>query len=77
MRFIWRKHPVAAAMTYMSVIFPWVAPIVVFHALYWRSLGAGDPWFYLVGAYVMALLYSLYYAVSRRSPIWYTASPSS
>ena len=70
-RFIWRKHPVAAAMTYMSVIFPWVAPIVVFHALYWRSLGAGDPWFYIVGAYVMALLYSLYYAVSRRSPIWY------
>ena len=31
----------------------------------------GDPWFYLIGAYVMALLYSLYYAVSRRSPIWY------
>ena len=70
-RYIWRKHPVAAAMTYMSVIFPWVAPIVVFHALYWRSLGAGDPWFYIMGAYVMALLYSLYYAVSRRSPIWY------
>ena len=70
-RFIWRKHPVAAFMTYMSVIFPWVAPIVVFHALYWRSLGQGDPWFYIVGAYVMALLYSLYYAVSRRSPIWY------
>jgi hyaluronan synthase len=70
-RFIWRKHPIAAAMTYMSVLFPWVAPIVVFHALYWRSLGGGDPWFYIVGAYVMALLYSLYYAISRRSPIWY------
>jgi hyaluronan synthase len=72
-RFMWRKHPIAAAMTYMSVIFPWVAPIVVFHSLYWRTLdtSGGDPWFYLIGAYVMALLYSLYYAVSRRSPIWY------
>jgi hyaluronan synthase len=71
-RFMWRKHPISAAMTYASVVFPWVAPIVVFHSLYWRTLnGAGDPWFYLMGAYVMALLYSLYYAVSRRSPIWY------
>jgi hyaluronan synthase len=24
-----------------------------------------------MGAYVMALLYSLYYAISRRSPLWW------
>lgn len=70
-RFIWRKHPVASTLTYLGILFPWVAPIVVFHSLYWRTISVGDPWFYLVGAYVMALLYSLYYAVSRKSPLWY------
>ena len=70
-RFIWRKHPVAAALTYMSVLFPWVAPFVIVHSLVWRGVEGGSPLFYLMGAYVMALLYSLYYAVARRSPIWW------
>jgi hyaluronan synthase len=70
-RFMWRKHPVAAALTYLGVLFPWVAPIVAFRSLYWHSIMTGSPWFYLMGAYVMALLYSLYYAVSRKSPLWH------
>jgi len=70
-RFVWRKHPVAAALTYLGVLFPWVAPIVAFRSLYWHSIMVGSPWFYLMGAYVMALLYSLYYAVSRKSPLWH------
>lgn len=70
-RFIWRKHPVAALSTYFGILFPWVAPIVVVHAVMWRSVTFGDPWMYLVGVYAMALLYSLYYAISRRSPLWY------
>jgi hyaluronan synthase len=70
-RFMWRKHPVAAALTYLGVLFPWVAPIVAFRSLFWHSIMVGDPWFYLMGAYVMALLYSLYYAVSRKSPLWH------
>ena len=70
-RFIWRKHPVAALLTYLGVLFPWVAPIVAFRSLYWHSVITGSPWFYLMGAYVMALLYSLYYGVSRRSPLWH------
>jgi len=70
-RFIWRKHPVAAAITYMGVLFPWVAPIVVTHAIVWRAVGTGSPLFYLMGAYVMAVLYSLYYAIRRRSPLWW------
>jgi hyaluronan synthase len=70
-RFIWRKHPVAAAITYMGVLFPWVAPIVVVHAIVWRAVGTGSPLFYVMGAYVMAVLYSLYYAVRRRSPLWW------
>ena len=70
-RFIWRKHPAAAAATYFGILFPWVAPVVVMHAVVWNSVALGDPWMYLVGVYCMALLYSLYYAVSRRSPLWY------
>jgi hyaluronan synthase len=70
-RFIWRKHPVASTLTYLGILFPWVAPVVAFRSLYWHSLMVGDPWFYLMGAYVMALLYSLYYAVSRKSPLWH------
>jgi hyaluronan synthase len=70
-RFIWRKHPVAAVLTYMSVFFPWAAPFVIVHSLLWRTVDGGDPLFYLIGAYVMALLYSLYYALARRSPLWF------
>lgn len=70
-RFIWRKNPVAALLTYMSVLFPWAAPFVIVHSLFWRTFDGGDPLFYLMGAYVMALLYSLYYAVARRSPLWF------
>lgn len=70
-RFIWRKHPVAALSTYFGILFPWIAPLVVIHAVLLNPLTMGDPWMYLVGVYAMALLYSLYYAVTRRSPLWY------
>jgi hyaluronan synthase len=70
-RFIWRKHPVASTLTYMSILFPWIAPIVLVHSLWWRAATLGDPLFYVMGAYVMAVLYSLFYAVARRSPLWF------
>jgi hyaluronan synthase len=70
-RFMWRKNPGASVLTYMSVLFPWVAPFVIVHSLFWRTFDGGSPLFYVMGAYVMALLYSLFYAVSRRSPLWW------
>ena len=70
-RFIWRKHPLASALTYLSILFPWVAPIVLVHSFWWRAATLGDPLFYVMGAYVMAVLYSLFYAVARRSPLWF------
>jgi hyaluronan synthase len=69
--FIWRKNPIAALLTYLGCLFPWVAPIVVLHSVWFRAVSVGSPLFYLVGAYVMAVLYSLYYAISRRSPLWW------
>jgi hyaluronan synthase len=66
--FIWRKHPVAALSTYVSIVLPLLAPIVVARALAWRPLveGTGTPFIYLLGIYVLALVYGLYYAVRTR-----------
>jgi hyaluronan synthase len=63
--FIWRKHPVAGLSTYVSIVLPMLAPIVVARALAWRPLveGAGTPFIYLLGIYVLALVYGLYYAI--------------
>lgn len=66
-RYFWRKNPLAALFTYASIAFPFLAPFVVLHAVAGRLLG-GDPgglWFYVIGSYAMALLYSLYYAFNR------------
>jgi hyaluronan synthase len=73
-RYFWRKHPVAAIFTYASIVFPFIAPLVVVHAVVARVLTgstAGGLWFYLVGTYAMALLYSLYYAFRRQSGLWH------
>ncbi len=34
-RFIWRKHPVAALFTYLSIVLPLIAPIAAIHAIVW------------------------------------------
>ena len=68
LRYFWRKNPIAAMFTNASIAFPMMAPWVVLHAVFGRLLG-GEPgglWFYVIGTYAMALLYSLHYAVVRR-----------
>ncbi|MDQ3766434.1 MAG: hypothetical protein M3346_03715, partial [Actinomycetota bacterium] len=59
--------------TYASIIFPMFAPWVVLHAVLGRLVGGapGGLWFYLVGTYAMAMLYSLYYAFRRVDGLWY------
>ena len=66
--FIWRKHPIAAVSTYVSIILPLLAPVVVARALLWRPVveGTGTPFIYLLGIYVLALVYGLYYAIRTR-----------
>ena len=73
LRYFWRKNPIAALFTYASIAFPFMAPWVVLHAVGGRLLGgaAGGLWFYLIGTYAMALLYSLYYAFKRDDGLWY------
>ena len=73
LRYFWRKNPAAAVFTYASIAFPFMAPWVVLHAVAGRLLG-GEPgglWFYVVGTYAMALLYSLFYAFKRQDGLWF------
>lgn len=72
-RFVWRKNPLAALLTYASVIFPFMAPFVVVHALAGRVIDGSFSglWFYLVGTYAMALLYCLFYAWMRPNGLWF------
>ncbi|MGH9278157.1 MAG: glycosyltransferase family 2 protein [Acidimicrobiales bacterium] len=72
-RYFWRKNPIAAVFTYASIIFPFLAPWVVLHAVGGRLVGGspGGLWFYIIGTYAMALLYSLYYAYKRHDGLWY------
>ena len=73
LRYFWRKNPAAALFTYASIAFPFFAPWVVVHAVAGRLFGAqpGGLWFYLVGTYAMAVLYSLYYAFKRSDGLWF------
>ena len=73
LRYFWRKNPVAAVFTYASIAFPFMAPWVVLHAVAGRLVGGapGGLWFYIIGTYSMALLYSLFYAFKRHDGLWF------
>jgi hyaluronan synthase len=69
--FMWRRHPIAAASFYFGLLFPLVAPIVVFQALVlpWFT---GEPFsmVYVYGATLMAALYGLIYLARHRNGLW-------
>ena len=67
-RFIWQKHPIAAASTYVGIILPLLAPITAAKALFFEPIvgHGGTPLFYLLGIYAMALVYGLYYTIRHR-----------
>src|SRR6185437_15196942 len=73
-RFIWRKHPVAAFFTYLSIALPLIAPVAALHALVWGPLIQGGtlPLVYLAGIYSLAMVYSLYYVLfqDEYSLVW-------
>jgi hyaluronan synthase len=72
-RRFWRKNPLAAAFTYASIAFPFMAPFVVLHAVAARVAqgNLSGVWFYLIGTYAMALLYSLIYAFKHQDGVWH------
>lgn len=66
-RFLWRKHPIAAASAYVGMVLPLVAPVVAVRTAVVLPLlsGGGLPAIYLLGVYAMAIAYGLYYAITR------------
>jgi hyaluronan synthase len=73
-RFIWRKHPVAALFTYLSIVLPLIAPVAALHSIAWGALFGGGalPLIYFAGLYSLAIVYSLYYVLfqDRYSVLW-------
>jgi hyaluronan synthase len=73
-RFIWRKNPIAALFTYLSIVLPLIAPVAAVHALVWGPLAHGGtlPLIYLAGIYSLAMVYSLYYVIfqDEYSLVW-------
>jgi hyaluronan synthase len=73
-KFIWRKHPVAAFFTYLSIVLPLLAPAAAVHALVWGPIihGGTLPLIYLAGIYALAMVYSLYYVIfqDEYSLVW-------
>ena len=73
-RFVWRKHPAAAAATYVGVILPLLAPLAAVRAMVYQPLFAGTGWpvLYVLGIYAVALIYGLYYALrhGRYDTMW-------
>jgi hyaluronan synthase len=67
-KFIWRKHPIAALFTYLSILLPLISPIAALHALVWAPLvhHSGLPLVYFAGIYALALVYSLYYLLFQK-----------
>ena len=67
-RFIWRKNPIAAVSTYVSVVLTLVAPFVAVRAaLLMPILGGGAiPVIYVLGVYAGAVAYGLYYTARKQ-----------
>jgi hyaluronan synthase len=67
--FIWRKHPIAALSTYVSIVLTLIAPLIALRTAVLMPViaGTGAPVVYLLGVYAAAIAYGLYYAARKRT----------
>jgi hyaluronan synthase len=68
-RFIWRKNPLAAVLTYLGLFHGWRRSVIVHPSGSAPSASAARS--STCRRLRMAVLYSLYYAITRRSPLWW------
>ncbi len=70
-RFMWKRPPIMAFSFFGGLIFPLLGPLVVLRALIYLPVVEGRPGlFYLVGVFLMSLLYSSYFLFRKRSRFW-------
>lgn len=69
--FMWKKPPIMAIGFYVGFLFPIFAPLVVGRALVYLPLAHGRlNHFYLLGLFLISLLYSSYYLVHQKNRMW-------
>jgi hyaluronan synthase len=73
----WRRHPLAALFTGVTIALPLMAPFVVYPLAGRVAEGnLSAVWFSLIGTYAAALLYSLFYAFKHQDGRWHHAMMS-
>jgi len=71
-RIMWRKPPLMVVFYYLGVLLPFVAPQVVFRALFISPYFLlSPPVWYLGGVAAVAVFYGLYYRLKTQEPDWY------
>jgi hyaluronan synthase len=69
--FIWRKNPIMSLSFYISLILPFLTPVVVIRALIWYPYKTGHfPVNYFVGLLLIAALYGIYYFIFIKDRNW-------
>lgn len=77
-RFMWRRHPIAAALFYLGMIFSLLSPLVVANSLILPLiLHRQLPTHYIYGTLLVSALYGLVYFIRFRSRLWVYAVFSS
>ena len=77
-RFMWKRHPVAALIFYLGIIFSLLSPLVVASCLIVPLLGSHHfPTQYVYGTLLVSGLYGLAYFVRFRDRLWVYAIFSS
>jgi len=70
-RFMWKKPPIMAFSFYGGLVFPLLGPLIVLRALVYLPVVEGRPGlFYLMGVFLMSILYSSYFLLRKRSRFW-------
>lgn len=74
-KFIWKKNPIASISFYLGFMLPFLAPVVVVRALIWYPFSTHNlPLYYLLGLFVVAVLYGIYYYAYTKDHKWFFGS---
>lgn len=69
---LWKRHPLMSIGFYLNVVLSLIAPLVVARALFWYPWHFHQiPFYYLIGLFLISLLYGLYYYYHTGKRFWF------
>ncbi|MBI2010995.1 MAG: glycosyltransferase [Candidatus Colwellbacteria bacterium] len=69
--FMWKRNPLMALSFYLGIFLTLMAPVVVARAMIWYPYATGRfPFYYIIGIFLMALIYGLYYFLHTKDRNW-------